>query len=101
MPLASRSEIGDFVFTQGTAARRLPLLIVAVNQGDEPKVYVYNIETRERICEMLGHTNRVVDLAVSEDGRFLASAADDATVRVWDSLSAQERMKRTPADAPR
>ena len=40
----------------------------------------------------------VYDVAFSPDGTRLVSGSGDFTVRVWDSLSAQERARRT-ADA--
>ncbi len=44
---------------------------------------------------------RLIDVARSPDGSRLASGSGDFPVRVWDSLSPQERMKRTRADSPR
>lgn len=33
---------------------------------------------------LTGHSNNIMDLAYSPDGRFLASGSDDASVRIWD-----------------
>ncbi len=45
-------------------------------------------------CHLLsfeGHTRRVKSVAVSPNGKLLASASDDLTVKVWDLTSGQER----------
>jgi WD40 repeat protein len=36
-----------------------------------------------------GHSGRITDLVVSEDRRWLVSAAEDGTVRVWDVPAAR------------
>jgi WD40 repeat protein len=46
-----------------------------------------------------GHTDYVHAVAWSPDGTRLVSGSGDYTVRVWDSLSVQERAKQ--ADAKR
>jgi WD40 repeat protein len=50
------------------------------------------------VAELRGHDAYVHAVDWSPDGTRLISASGDHTVRVWDSLSAQERARRAPAD---
>jgi WD repeat-containing protein 48 len=43
----------------------------------------------KRIAKLVGHTDNVRSLLLSEDGRFLLSGSADATVKLW-SMSARE-----------
>ncbi len=75
-----RLTVSDYVFCPGP----IPLLVVASESQDhEPKLYVYNLENLQRVRELLAHSNRILDLAISGDGQFLVSTAADSTVRVW------------------
>jgi RNA polymerase sigma factor (sigma-70 family) len=45
---------------------------------------LYDTATWEPVARLEGHTQRVVALSFSADGRFLVSGSTDATARVWD-----------------
>jgi WD40 repeat protein len=52
--------------------------------GHDATIAIWDLETRARIVEALGHTGPVTSVAWSPDGALLASSADDQTARVWD-----------------
>lgn len=51
------------------------------------------------VAELRGHDAYVHAVDWSPDGTRLISGSGDGTVRVWDSLSAQERARRTAAES--
>ena len=49
----------------------------------------YDIEAVRIVRQFRGHTDRITDLQMSQDARWLLSSALDGTMRVWDVPSAR------------
>ncbi|MHC4178697.1 MAG: WD40 repeat domain-containing protein, partial [Planctomycetota bacterium] len=74
------------------------LLAAAVGLGrfglgekTECKIYVWELETGEKLAELGGHTQRILQVAFSRDGKFLVSVSDDGTVRRWNLAGGREQ----------
>jgi WD40 repeat protein len=51
---------------------------------------VWDAQTGQQLLTCKGHTDDVQSVAFSPDGKRLASASDDNTVKVWDTQTGQE-----------
>ncbi len=65
-----------------------------IGGGRDGAVKVWDAATGEPILTLKGHTGRTTSVAISPDGRRLASAAEElnkpAQVKVWDAVTGQE-----------
>jgi WD40 repeat protein/predicted Ser/Thr protein kinase len=55
------------------------------------EVVLWDVATRKRRATCAGHTDPVVTLAFSPDGKVLASGSLDQTVKVWDVAEGKEQ----------
>jgi WD40 repeat protein len=83
---------GDLLAAAGDADR----------DEDEPVIQLYRPLTHRTVGQLRGHTGLAVyDLSFAPDGKRLASAGRDGTVRVWDVGGMQERAVFRPEKDPR
>jgi WD40 repeat protein len=67
-----------------------------ISGGNHGHLRAYDAETGEALTHFIGHETTVWAIAISEDGRYLASGSTDQTVRIWDLTA----MRNNPLTYP-
>src|SRR5262249_55707183 len=62
-------------------------------------VKLWDAASGQERATLRGHTGRIESLAYAADGKTIATAAGDHTVRLWDAASGRERAVLRAADA--
>ena len=63
---------------------------IAVEVMNHNNVYLYNIETGHLDATLIGHSAPTSSLAYRPDGKQLATAANDQTIRLWDTTTRRQ-----------
>lgn len=55
--------------------------------GPESVVWVWDTKTGKSITKLVGHTDNIRDILISEDGETVMTASSDQTVKVWSLVA--------------
>src|SRR5207245_102543 len=80
----------------GKARENEPLVVVGayVVEKGLPVLAVYRARTGKLVRKYTGHSAPISALALSPDGKLLASAANDQTIAVWNLADLDEVLDR-------
>jgi WD40 repeat protein len=60
-----------------------------LSASDDKNIALWNASSGELVSTLTGHTDAVVSLAISKDGKLLVSSSKDGTIRLWNIASGQ------------
>jgi WD40 repeat protein len=63
---------------------------ILASASDDKSIRLWDVNTRQVICIMSGHSQPVNSVAFSPDGKILASGSSDRTIKLWDLDTKQE-----------
>lgn len=72
---------------------------VLASGGPESTVRVWDARTGKRITKLVGHTDNIRDVLVSQDGSTIMTASSDQTVKVWSTVAGRCMYTLTMHDA--
>jgi len=72
---------------------------LAIGSGDNT-IRLWDVASRQEVCQLRGHDSYVHAIAFSADGTRLASASGDLTVRIWETVPPSVRAQRPDGSLP-
>jgi WD repeat-containing protein 48 len=72
---------------------------IIASGGPEKTVRVWDAQSGKRITKLVGHTDNIRDILISQDGMTIMTASSDCTVKVWSTTAGRCMYTLTMHDA--
>jgi WD repeat-containing protein 48 len=72
---------------------------IIASGGPEKTVRVWDAQSGKRITKLVGHTDNIRDILISQDGTTIMTASSDCTVKVWSTTAGRCMYTLTMHDA--
>jgi len=92
LKLTEGFSLTDIAFCPPSKFWQAPLIAVASQMNGRPSLGLYDGDTGKLLRSYASHTERIRSVKFSEDGRMLASVADDRPICVWTTTDLVERL---------
>ena len=96
LPQGAKARLGKGVITDIQLSSDNTRLAVASSIG----VWLYDLHTGSETALLTGHTETVMHVAFSPDGKILASSARDETIRLWNTETGESLLSLSNATHP-
>jgi len=67
-------------------------IVSAEGRPMKGRARIWDIESGNELCKLLGHTRSVRSVAISPNNMYVASSSDDYTIRIWDLESGIQKL---------
>ncbi|KAF2857343.1 WD40 repeat-like protein, partial [Piedraia hortae CBS 480.64] len=72
---------------------------ILASGGPESTLRVWDARTGKRITKLVGHTDTIRDILISENGLIVLTASSDCSVKIWDMVAGRCMYTLTMHDA--
>jgi WD40 repeat protein len=60
-----------------------------ISASDDKNIGVWDASSGNQVTTLTGHTDSVLSLSLSRDGKLLVSSSKDGTIRLWQLSNGQ------------
>lgn len=75
--------------------------VISSHGYEQNQLSIWKYPEMNKVCDLLGHANRVLGMAMSPDSEAVVSIGADETLRFWQCFQADEGLKKSKEAASR
>ncbi len=73
--------------------------LISSHGFQQNQLSIWKYPDMSKVCDLTGHSNRILGMAMSPDEEMVVSVGADETLRFWKCFAIDEKMKRSKDSA--